>query len=308
MEIRVVFRSPRMENDKAAGTTTRMELAAARWTSFVGSVTVIGTRRLIGRKAGWAGDAGINPTRAESIRRSVTLKSPLKRNHSRISRASREKRNLSEEPENRHSAGRNAENEIWRTKVDDILASCQSTLGTPVEQYLRTTRGIGATPPDCIRYRPSAFKSFGALVALATDVEGEVLAVQQIYLTEQGTKAPVDVVKRTNKAVDMWAEKAAVRFPGPGPLILAEGVETAMSIWQATGRETWACLGIANIGRAPVPDSAPVVIARDGDEPGSKADRALVQAVNALRARGHSVCVAVPPTREDFNDVLATGA
>src|SRR6185437_3594099 len=94
MEIRVVFRSPRMENDKAAGTTTRMELAAARWTSFVGSVTVIGTRRLIGRKAGWAGDAGINPTRAESIRRSVTLKSPLKRNHSRISRASREKRNL----------------------------------------------------------------------------------------------------------------------------------------------------------------------------------------------------------------------
>ncbi|HXU20722.1 MAG TPA: toprim domain-containing protein, partial [Verrucomicrobiae bacterium] len=211
----------------------------------------------------------------------------------------------SEELENRQSAGRNAENEIRRTKVDDILASCQPTPGTPVEQYLRTTRGIGATPPDCIRYRPSAFRSYGALVALATDVEGEVLAVQQIYLTEQGTKAPVDVVKRTNKAVDMWAEKAAVRFPGTGPLILAEGVETAMSIWQATGREAWACLGIANIGRAPVPDAAPVVIARDGDEPGSKADRALVQAVNALRARGHSVCVAVPPTGEDFNDVLA---
>jgi hypothetical protein len=88
-------------------------------------------------------------------------------------------------------------------------------------------------------------------------------------------------------------------------LILAEGVETAMSIWEATGRETRACLGIANIGRAPVPDAAPVVIARDGDEPGSKADRALVQAVNALRARGHSICVAIPPTGEDFNDVLA---
>ena len=59
----------------------------------------------------------------------------------------------------------------------------------------------------------------------------------------------------------------------------------AHEIWEATGRETWACLGISNIGRAPVPDGAPVVIARDGDEPGSKADRQIVEALDCWQPR-----------------------
>ncbi|WP_210880371.1 hypothetical protein [Roseovarius autotrophicus] len=39
-----------------------------------------------------------------------------------------------------------------------------------------------------------------------------MLAIQQVYLTAEGRKAPVKVVKRTNKAVDGWAERAAVRL------------------------------------------------------------------------------------------------
>jgi phage/plasmid primase-like uncharacterized protein len=136
---------------------------------------------------------------------------------------------------------------------------------------------------------------YGALVALATDADGTVLAVQQTYLTEDGRKAPLDVAKRTNKAVDGWSERASVRLPGAQPVILCEGVETALSIWQATGRETWACLGISNIGRAPVPDGAAVVIARDDDAPGSKADRQIGTASVKLVQRGHAVAVAAPP-------------
>jgi hypothetical protein len=81
---------------------------------------------------------------------------------------------------------------------------------------------------------------YGALVALATDEAGEVLAVQQIYLTDDGQKAPVKAVKRTNKTVDGWSERAVVRLPGMAPPILCEGIENGLSIWQATGRETWA--------------------------------------------------------------------
>jgi hypothetical protein len=69
-----------------------------------------------------------------------------------------------------------------------------------------------------------------------------------------GRKAPLKVQKRTNESYDDWSKVAAVRFPGAGPVVLAEGVETALSIWQATSRKSWACLGIANIGRAPLPD------------------------------------------------------
>jgi phage/plasmid primase-like uncharacterized protein len=149
-------------------------------------------------------------------------------------------------------------------QVSKIVASTVPIAGTPGDSYLRS-RGITAAPPECIGYRRGAFGQFGALVARATDAGGEVLAVQQIYLTNEGAKALLEVVKRTNKAVDGWSERAVVRLPGTLPVILAEGVETALSIWQATGRETWACLGIVNIGRAPVPEGAAVVIARDGE-------------------------------------------
>ena len=156
-------------------------------------------------------------------------------------------------------------------KVGAILASVEPISGTPGEYYLRS-RGITATVPDCIGFRRRAFGQYGAVVARATNSDGEVLAVQQIYVTADGDKAPLAVPKRTNKAVDGWAHNSAVRLPGTAPVILAEGVETALSIWQATGRETWACLGISNIAHAPVPEGATVIIARDGDEPSSKAD------------------------------------
>jgi phage/plasmid primase-like uncharacterized protein len=188
-------------------------------------------------------------------------------------------------------------------KVAEIVRRSESLVSTPVLAYLRH-RGITAAPPDCIRYRQYAYRQFGAMVALATDAAGAVLAIQQVYLTAEGKKAPVNPVKRTNKAVDGWAERAAVRLPGREPLVLCEGVETALSVWQATGQEVWACLGVANIGRAPVPANATVIIARDGDPPGSKAEGMIARAASQLAHRGMTVLIATPPEDQDFNDVL----
>lgn len=191
-------------------------------------------------------------------------------------------------------------------KVSDIVKTCIPLNGTPAATYL-TRRGIRKMPPSCIAYRHNAYGKYGALVAQATSDSGAVLAVQQIYLTLSGEKAPVPVVKRTNKAVDKWAEKSAVRLPGKPPLILAEGVETALSVWQATGQETWACLGISNIGSAPVPKDAEIIVARDGDPAGSKADSQIKRAIEKLRKRGFSIKVATPSEGKDFNDILLDG-
>ncbi|PVZ49686.1 DUF7146 domain-containing protein [Thalassobacter stenotrophicus] len=188
-------------------------------------------------------------------------------------------------------------------KVAEIARQTQSPNGTPVNTYLQG-RGITIQPPDCIRFRHSAYGRYGAMVALATDVCGEVLAIQQVYLTTDGKKAPLDPVRRTNKAVEGWAHRSAVRLPGREPLVLCEGVETALSIWQATGQEVWACLGISNIARAPVPEKAMVIIARDGDAPGSKAEGQILRAMSSLVARGFTVLIATPPEGEDFNDIL----
>ena len=197
-----------------------------------------------------------------------------------------------------------AEDAKRAAKVAAIVADCEDPATTRVETYLRR-RGITATPlPPSVRYLLNAYNHYGALVALATDAAGEVHGLQQIYLTEDGRKAPLKIQKRTNKAHDGWADVSAVRLPGAAPTVLCEGVETALSVWQATGQECWACLGISNIARAPLPEGVAVIIARDGDAPNSKADRQLRQAVSALRSRGHEVTVAEPPPGQDFNDVL----
>ena len=97
---------------------------------------------------------------------------------------------------------------------------------------------------------------------------------------------------------------ATVRLAGKTPLVLAEGVETALSVWHSTGQETWACLGVSNIGTAPVAKGSALVVARDGDEPGSKAHEKLQSSLSMLREAGHHVFVANPPLGKDFNDVL----
>jgi len=189
-------------------------------------------------------------------------------------------------------------------KVNGIVSDGQDIEGTPAETYLRN-RGITASPlPATIRFRPNAYGRYGALLALATDADGTVHGLQQIYVTEDGRKAPLKVQKRTNKAHDGWSDVAAVRFPGSAPIILAEGVETALSVWQATGQETWACLGVSNIARACIPDGVAVIVARDGDEPNSKADHRLRRSVAILRGQGRGVTVAEPPAGMDFNDIL----
>lgn len=189
-------------------------------------------------------------------------------------------------------------------KVEGIVRTSIDLVGTAGELYLKG-RAINACAwPHSLRYRPNAHGRYGALVALATDADGAVAAIQQIYVTADGQKAPLKIRKRTNKAREGWAKASAVRLPGKPPLVLCEGIENALSIWQATGHETWACLGIANIGKAPVPDGEPVIIARDGDTPGSKADNQLARAAQALVQRGHVVSIAAPPEGEDANDVL----
>lgn len=192
-------------------------------------------------------------------------------------------------------------------KVAEIVRRCESLVATPVLACLRH-RGITATTPDGIRYRQYAFGKFGAMVALVTDEAGEVLAIQQVYLTAEGRQAPVKVIKRTNKAVDGWAAKAAVRLPGREPLILCEGVEAALLVSRATGQETWACPGILNIGRAPVRENATVIVARDSDLPGSKAEGQMTRAASQLAHRGMTVLIATPPEEQDFNECWSARA
>jgi hypothetical protein len=191
-----------------------------------------------------------------------------------------------------------------RAKVGQIIDEATDARGTPAEAYLRG-RGITADLPAAVRWRPKAWDRYGALVLLATDAAGGIKAVQQVYVTAKGAKAPLKVQKRTNGS----QAGAAVRLPGTAPLTLIEGPETGLSVWQSIGCETWVALG--GIGKLvdQVPPGSEVIVARDADPEGSPADKGLRRAVEALVARGCRVRLACPPRypelrKTDFNDVL----
>ena len=87
-------------------------------------------------------------------------------------------------------------------------------------------------------------------------------------------------------------------------LAVAEGIETARSVQQATGIPAWAALsagGIRSLILPPLPLAAVVTIAADPDPVGM---RAAMAAAERWHAEGRQVRVARPPAGSDFNDLL----
>jgi hypothetical protein len=198
-------------------------------------------------------------------------------------------------------------------KALTIVRQSEPAKGSAAAAYL-ALRGLASREvlqlPN-IRWNPQAWTQhgtrFGAIVFVATDDEGNTRAVQQVYLSPDGKKAPLALAKRTNGLLD----GAAVRFPGntsTGAIILAEGAETGLSIWHSTKQDTWSLLG-PNFVKAPIPKCLTIIIARDADPTGSPADKKVITDAELLVSRGFKVKIATPPRygdlkKTDFNDVL----
>lgn len=197
-----------------------------------------------------------------------------------------------------------------------LAAEAVAIDGTPGETYLTATRAIPRPPstrwPEAMRWHPGT----RALLLVATDAGGAVRAVQRVFLDAQGRKVDaaelaargVKAGKQTNGAV----HGAAVQLPGPGgnPLMIAEGPETGLSVWRATGAETLVALG--SLSNITPPTGRRVVLCRDDDRPNSPADKALAARVDQWRAAGVDLVVAQPwPERRgdksDLNDALKAG-
>lgn len=175
---------------------------------------------------------------------------------------------------------------------------------TPAETYLRG-RGITRPLPETLRFHPACWhltaQRLPAMVAL---VEGaEWFAVHRTYLSADGSgKAIVDPPKAMLGAV----AGGAVRLcEGVGPLAVAEGIETALSLASGLLRgpaTIWAALSTSGMQRLRLPVSpGRLAIAPDGDKAGRGA--ALALADRASR-EGWVVSILTPPPGGDFNDLL----
>lgn len=185
---------------------------------------------------------------------------------------------------------------VWR--------EAQPISGTGAEVYLRT-RGITCPLPDSLRFHAGCWHSSARrLPALVARVDGaERLAIHRTYLRQDGTgKADVDPAKAMLGRI----AGGAVRLcEDEGPLVVAEGIETALSLSCGLLRRPatiWAALSAPGIAGLRLPDRPHrLTIASDGDDAGRAAAHKLAERADAL---GWTVSLLPAPEGRDWNDIL----
>ena len=187
---------------------------------------------------------------------------------------------------------------------------------TPSRAYL-ALRGITELPKTGLGDLPPvpgvavAGAKFPALVVWARNSKGEITGGQRILIRPDGSKANVN----PSKPAFGFIRGSIAQFPARteltdknAPLVIAEGPESALSIWQSTGYETWAVFGSQGWEHAPIPLNRPVILAPDRDAVGSPADQALYKAVLHHLVRGCNPRIAIAPepkgSKRDLNDTL----
>ncbi len=178
--------------------------------------------------------------------------------------------------------------------------------GSPVQTYLKG-RGCEGRIPPVLRFHRSLFHTsrtyHPAMVAAVTLWPKQTISgVHRTYLAAEGLgKAPFF----PNKMMLGSIKGGAVRLAPPGAkLILAEGIETALSCLYATHVPTWSCLSTSGMMEVVVPPleiTQEIIICVDGDNAGQ---HAADQLAKRLHGDGYSVRLAPSPQGQDFNDIL----
>lgn len=215
------------------------------------------------------------------------------------------------EPGSKREADQDARKQAYRKMLVTVLGSVSRPIDrTPAQAYLNS-RGMTAWPAESLSFTPPVPQLYvrhpehAALVVWGTDEAGQRQGGQRILINADGTRAQCDVAKPAFGALAGYPARFPARIDS-NRLIAAEGPETALSLWLATGVETWALFGASFFSRAPFPTDRPVVLAPDQDAPDSKAGRAFWRSVIHHALRGCELWIAMPPeppgSKKDFND------
>lgn len=196
----------------------------------------------------------------------------------------------------------------------ELLARSIAITGTIGETYLQR-RGLAPPYPEWCRFVENARAGDDALLT-GIEAAGRVVGIQILYLAPDGSKSLATPQRRTFY-IDRQGGRAGVFHYqpdvskadlAPRPLLLAEGAEDCLSL--ATAYPEHRIYGLPGIGallHVQVAKGAEVIVCRDGDQPGSEADRALIRALDALLLQQAIVRVTQPPLEQDNNDVLRDG-
>lgn len=131
---------------------------------------------------------------------------------------------------------------------------------SPVGQYL-VHRGLGALKKRPLALRMATLSYFDngieqgqypVMLAAVTTPEGVLVGLHRTYISDIGRKAPVPCPKKLSRTSGLLAG-ASIKLWEPttinGKLTLgvAEGIETALACYLASGIPTWSCVSASGI-------------------------------------------------------------
>lgn len=159
---------------------------------------------------------------------------------------------------------------------------------------------------------------YPALIAFARNKDGNITGGQAIYLNkETGAKASIEVNKRSfgkirgsfveiNKNNEQQNE--SIKHGNnlvSNITIIAEGVETALSIREAGIKDRILCsLGVSNIRNYEPIKEERIIIAADNDGKDAVSVNTVIKAQKELISKGAMVAIIRPAEKGDFNDML----
>lgn len=196
-----------------------------------------------------------------------------------------------------------------------LWATCVPlSVGDPVTLYLKRRGFAGLWPlPKCLRmhralpywHEGQKLGTYPAMVAPLVAPGGRIVALHRTCLTADGRKAGVPAVKKLTGAAGPLAGACIPLFkPLNGCIGIAEGVETALAAWCASGVPVVAAYCAGNLAAWRWPAGVRrLVIFADHDQAGAAAAEELRQ---RARVAGLSVNVMTPTDEgDDWADVWA---
>jgi putative DNA primase/helicase len=202
-------------------------------------------------------------------------------------------------------------------RIDRARQLYESAAPDPrIDTYIRS-RGI-AIRSSILRFSPRHRHRLAielpAMLAPVTNTAGELIGVHATFLKADGSgqafakpdKGEPDLRRQCNGVIRGGAIRLIPHDPDR-ELILAEGVETALSASEVLELPAWSAVSAGGLKTVELPfDVRRVVIAADQDAVGT-GQRNAIEAGRRWKAEGRTVRIAMPEIIGDFNDVLNRG-
>ena len=191
----------------------------------------------------------------------------------------------------------------------------------PVGQYL-VNRGLGELNkcPQALRMAALPYfdagrevGQFPAMLAAVTDAQGVMVAVHRTYIDFNGRKAPVPQPRKLSRTSGLLAGASIKLFmpaniDGKLALGVAEGIETALACYLASGIPTWSCMNAGGVRAFDWPQGLQTLVVFADNDANGVGQSAARDLAGCAAAAGVEVRVLIPETvGTDWLDVYVGG-